>query len=165
MEWQPIETAPKDGIILIPLTHGLYAQIDACDYHLVAGKHWHATSRRDGKGHYAVSTGGTRMHRLILGAHGAEIVDHINGDGLDNRRKNIRKGTQSQNCVNRRVTPGHYLRGARPKKGMWQAYIKYRGKQRSLGYYATEQEAHQAYMAAATELHGEWMPLPPPPKE
>jgi len=103
------------------------------------------------------------MHRLLVGAWGQEIVDHIDGDGLNNTRANLRIGTQSQNCVNRRTTPGIHLRGARPKKGKWQAYIKYQGKQVSLGYYGTEQEAHEAYLSAAKSLHGNWMPLPAPP--
>lgn len=158
MEWQPIETAN------VALTHGLVALVDASDLSLVAGKTWHARPRRDGKGHYAVSSGGTRMHRLLMGAWDERIVDHRDGDGLNNRRENLRVGTQSGNSVNRRTTPGPYLRGTRPKNGKWQAYIKFQGKQRSLGYYATEQEAHDAYLAEAARMHGEWMPLPPPPE-
>ena len=45
-------------------------------------------------------------------------------------------------------------------KRKWQAYIKFQGKQRSLGYFKTEQEAHMAYMAEARKIHGDWMPLP-----
>ena len=157
MEWMRIETAQ------IPLTQGLVAMIDATDLPLVADKTWHARPRRDGNGYYAVSTGGTRMHRLLLGVWDGRIVDHRDGDGLNNRRQNLRAGTQSGNSVNRRTTPGPHLRGARPKKGKWQAYIKFQGRQRSLGYYDTELAAHEAYVAEATRLHGDWMPLPPPP--
>ena len=163
MGWQPIETAPKDGT-RVPLTQGLEALIDAADLPLIAGKSWQARPRRDGKGHYAVSSGGTRMHRLLMGVWDHRIVDHRDGDGLNNRRSNLRVGTQSGNSVNRRTTPGKYLRGARPKKGKWQAYIKFQGRQRSLGYYETEQQAHEAYLAEATKLHGDWMPLPAPPE-
>lgn len=147
----------------IELTHGLYAEVDDLDLPLVSVKSWHARMRRDGKGYYAVSTGGVRMHRLLLGVTDSRIVDHKDGDGLNNKRDNLREGTQSKNCVNRKTTPGTNLRGARPKKGRWQAYIKYRGKQRSLGYFDTEQEAHEAYLVEAHKLHGDWMPLPPPP--
>lgn len=146
----------------IPLTRGLFAIIDDEDYELIASRKWQAHIRRDGKGYYAVSSG-VRMHRLIAGNE-SEIVDHIDGNGLNNQRKNIRQGTQSQNCVNRKSTPGIYERGARPKKNKWQAYIKYQGKQRSLGYFNTEAEAHEAYLREAIKLHGDWMPLPEPPK-
>ena len=147
----------------IELTHGLFAEIDDADIHLISGRSWHARKRRDGKTHYAVSTAGVRMHRLLLGVTDGRIVDHKDGNGLNNRRDNLRAGTQSKNCVNRITTPGKNLRGTRPKKGKWQAYIKYQGRQRSLGYFETEKAAHEAYLAEARRLHGDWMPLPPPP--
>lgn len=150
--------------MIIELTKGKQAIIDDCDAHLVSGRKWQAHQRRDGMGWYAVSGGGIRMHRLLLGVTDkAVIVDHVDGDGLNNRRLNIRSGTQSLNCVNRKTTPGKYLRGARPKKGRWQSYIKLNGVQRSLGYFATEQEAHRAYMTEARRIHGDWMPLPSAP--
>jgi len=151
------------SVAKIPLTLGLFATIDVADLPLVSGCRWQARRRRDGKTHYAVNHSGIRMHRLIAGASGTEIVDHRDGDGLNNTRSNIRKGTQSQNCVNRQTTPGKYLRGARPKKNKWQAYIKLGGKQRSLGYFDTESDAHAAYLVEARRLHGDWMPLPEPP--
>lgn len=148
---------------IIKLTLGQVTVIDVDDLPLVARQAWQARLRRDGSGYYAVNSAGTRMHRLLLGVWDARIVDHIDGDGLNNRRSNLRSGTQSQNCVNRRTTPGKYLRGARPKRGRWQAYIKLAGKQRSLGYFDTEAEAHAAYLAEAVRVHGNWMPLPKPP--
>ena len=148
----------------IKLTRGKSTWIDDEDLHLISKHTWHATQRRDGKGWYAKTTGGTRMHRLLMGVWDARVVDHISGDGLDNRRSNLRVGTQSQNCVNRKTTPGKNLRGTRLKKGRWQSYIKYQGKQRSLGYFETEEQAHLVYVQEAAKLHGHWMPLPTPPK-
>ena len=159
--WRPIEIVA--GLLAVPLTRGKYALIDAVDLPLVVKHSWQATQRRDGKGWYAINSNGRRMHRLLCNVWGEEIVDHVDGDGLNNRRHNIRKGTQSQNCVNRKSTPGPYLRGARRKKARWQATIKYQGVQRSLGYFATEAEAHAAYLSEARRLHGDWMPLPDPP--
>lgn len=159
-EWQPIETAT----VSIPLTKGQVAVIDAADLSLVAHQSWHAVARRDGKGWYAANSSGRRMHRVLVGAwNGSKIVDHRDGDGLNNRRANLRVGTQALNCVNRKSTPGDHLRGARPKKGRWQAYIKQAGKQISLGYFATETEAHNAYLTEARKRYGDWMPLPDPP--
>ena len=152
------------GIATIPLTLGQVTIVDEADLPLVERHTWQARPRRDGKGFYAVNSGGTRLHRLLLGVWDDRIVDHIDGDGLNNRRNNLRAGTQSQNCVNRRTTPGKYLRGARPKKGKWQAYIKLAGRQRSLGYFDTQEEAHAAYLAEAVQLHGDWMPLPALPR-
>lgn len=149
---------------VIQLTQGQVALVDDADVPLLSTRSWQAQPRRDGQGCYAVSDG-VRMHRLLLRAQPGQIVDHRNGDGLDNRRHNLRLGTQSGNCVNRRRTPGRYLRGARPKKGLWQAYIKFGGKQRSLGYFNTEQAAHEAYITEARLLHGDWMPLPPAPTQ
>ena len=150
--------------VRIPLTRGQFAIIDAEDAPLVAGRKWQAHPRRDGKGFYAANSEGVKLHRFLLCAKQGQIVDHRNGDGLDNRRGNIRIGSQSGNCVNRQQTPGVYLRGARPKKGKWQAYIKFQGKQRSLGYFDTEREAHDAYVSEARRLHGDWMSLPAPPR-
>lgn len=152
MEWQPIRD--------VQLTRGQRAVIEAADWPLIANRSWQASRRRDGKGWYAVSDG-VKMHRLLMGAKAGDIVDHIDGDGLNNCRSNLRIGTQSGNCVNRKQTPGPHLRGARPKKGLWQAYIKFSGKQRSLGYYATEREAHEAYLVEARRIHGDWMPTSP----
>ncbi|WP_242218058.1 HNH endonuclease [Shinella zoogloeoides] len=157
-QWQPIETAE------VPLTLGQVCIIDLSDLPFVQRFKWHARPRRDGLGFYAANSSGQRMHRLLLEAGQDEVVDHKDGDGLNNRRANLRKGTQSQNCVNRRQTPGANPRGTRLKKGKWQAYIKFRGKQHSLGYFDTAEQAHEAYVREATRLHGDWMPLPSPPR-
>lgn len=149
---------------IVPLTLGQVAVVDEADAEIVSGRSWQARPRRDGRGFYAVSDG-IRMHRFLLNAQDGVIVDHKDGDGLNNKRSNIRIGTQSLNCVNRKQTPGRFLRGSRPKKGKWQAYIKLSGKQRSLGYFDTEREAHEAYLAEAQRLHGDWMPLPEPPAQ
>lgn len=76
----------------IPLTRGKFTIIDADDLPIVEGRSWQAHERRDGKGWYAVSDG-TRMHRLLMNAPSNQIVDHRDGDGLNNRRGNLRIGT------------------------------------------------------------------------
>jgi hypothetical protein len=149
---------------MVPLTLGQFAVIDACDWPLIGQFKWYASRRSDGDGFYVVSAAVVRMHRLLLGATRGEIVDHRDGNGLNNTRQNIRKGTQALNCVNRRRTPGPYMRGAQLKKGRWRAMIKINGRMCSLGYFATETEAHEAYLAAATKRYGDWMPLPKAPE-
>jgi hypothetical protein len=147
----------------IKLTQGQFAEIDEADYPLIAVHSWQARPRRDGRGFYAVNSTGVRMHRLLLGVWDDRIVDHIDGDGLNNQRANIRVGTQSQNCVNRKQTPGPFMRGVYRKGRKFRSRIKVKGRMVSLGYFDTEAEAHAAFVAKSTELHGDWRPLPPAP--
>lgn len=164
-EWKTIDKEENNNdLILIPLTFGLFARIDISDYDLVSSYIWQAQYRSDMMGFYAINSNGIRMHRMILKPEDGYIVDHIDGNGLNNTRGNIRIGTQSQNCVNRKRTPGPYMRGTRPKGNRWQSYIKFNGVQRSLGYYDNEQDAHNVYLKEAIKLHGDWMPLPQPPE-
>ena len=94
------------------------------------------------------------MHRLIAGAVDGEVVDHINGDGLDNRRSNLRRCSHRENMRNRR---GH---GKRPFKGVeargnrWRASIMLDGKAINLGRFDTAIEAAVAYDIGARERHG-----------
>jgi len=87
----------------IPLTQGKFAIVDAEDYERIAGYKWFAA--RFERGFYALRTGkdnkgrqrNVRMHREILGEPKGKIIDHINHNGLDNRRANIRVVTRQQN--------------------------------------------------------------------
>lgn len=160
LKWQPID----DGgdTMLIPLTRGLFAIIDAPDFNLVSNFVWQAHPRVDGKGFYVVNggRGGDRinMHRVIVGLTDKTlIVDHIDGDGLNNRRCNLRIGTQQQNSVNRRVTKRRYLQGTQPYRyGGWTAVIYHKRQRIHLGVFATEQQAHEAYLEEGRHLNGEW---------
>jgi len=148
----------------IKLTKGLVTIVDDADYELLSKIKWQAVKRSDGKGWYAVSKGGIRMHRLIMGVTDDRIVDHRDGDGLKNKRDNLRIGNQSKNCVNRKTTPGKHLRGVVKRNNKYRATIKLNGKTNHLGYFHTELEAHEAYLQAATKAHGDWMPLPNKPE-
>jgi hypothetical protein len=94
-------------------------------------------------------------HRICwLLAHG-EIddsldIDHINGDGIDNRLVNLRLGTTRENLQNRVEHRNGHLVGAtwHKQKEKWQAGIRINGKKKYLGYFSTELEAHEAYLAA-----------------
>jgi hypothetical protein len=105
-----------------------------------------------------------RMHRLIMGQppNGRE-VDHINGDGLNNRRSNLRWATRQQNCQNGRPRSNarSKLKGAQwcSSQSKWGAEIKHNGRVKQLGYFQTEQEAAAAYDAAASKAFGEFARL------
>jgi hypothetical protein len=100
------------------------------------------------------------VHRLIwLHVHGGwpvSMIDHINGDRLDNRLCNLREATCSQNHANKR--PRHKLKGVTyiAKARRWQAQIGINGKVYRLGRYDTAEEANAAYMARAVEAYGEF---------
>jgi len=101
------------------------------------------------------------LHRLITGATRGQTVDHINGDSLDNRRSNLRIGTNAENIRNMRARGGTskykgvYLR---PDK-RWRAHITFNYKKMNLGNHITEESAAIAYNAKATELFGEYARL------
>lgn len=148
----------------IPLTSGGFALVDDEDFDRVteAGS-WYAheslnTSyatqnyRPDG-GKYTTR----RMHSFITGL---PYVDHVNGNGLDNRRTNLRLATASQNQANQRMrrdnTSG--FRGVywHAPGRRWRALIIAKGKRISLGYYDAREDAARAYDAAAIEFFGEY---------
>ncbi|NBW17980.1 MAG: HNH endonuclease [Caulobacteraceae bacterium] len=91
------------------------------------------------------------------------VIDHINGDGLDNRFCNLREATKAQNAHNSKHAPlnnTHGLKGASRNKntGRWQARIKVNGFTRCLGSFDTAEEAHEAYKAASKQYFGEYSP-------
>ena len=144
----------------IPLTRGKVALVDERDYELVAGKQWFASpvantcSARRKPGGY--------MHRLILHAPPDMEVDHVNGDGLDNRRSNLRLATHRQNGCNR---PKRHGLSSRYKGvfwsgcvGKWCAQIKDR-KSLHLGCFSDEIDAALAYDVAALSLWGDFAHL------
>lgn len=117
--YEPVEKrirVPAKGVIsmsrIIILTQGKTAIVDDRDYNVLSRFRWHANSCN---GHWYATTRlpsqrtnckTTRMHRMILAEPGGLEVDHINGDGLDNRRCNLRVATHAQNLWNQKKRPG-----------------------------------------------------------
>ena len=148
---------------------GRVAIVDAGDYDLVSAHRWYVYEnvRPAGNswGPWAVTilrAEGRRlinfaMHTLITGW---PLVDHANGNGLDNRRSNLRHASIAQNSQNRRPPAG----SSSPYKGVcwnkasrkWQAGIKIDGRSRYLGLYLSEEDAALAYDKAAREAYGEF---------
>lgn len=151
-------------MIEILLTQGQVALIDNCDYELVSGYRWCA--HRGCLTFYAITnillTDGKRasllMHRLILSAPPHLETDHIDHDGLNNQRINLRLCTCSQNHMNGRARRGRSspFKGVRLFGRKWLAEIGHGGKSTCLGLHNTPEEAALAYDAKARELFGEF---------
>lgn len=149
----------------IPLSNGLEAVIDAEDVALLSKHQWQA--HKNGNTHYARRTEGRGahkktiiMHRVILKPKAGMQVDHINGNGLDNRKANLRPATRSQNMHNRRInknnTSGYKGVSFDKASGGWMVVIRAHGVQTTVGRYACPKEAHAAYCEASNRLHGEF---------
>lgn len=95
------------------------------------------------------------MHQLVLGVPGG---DHINHDGLDNRRENLRVATSQQNLRNMRPRPNSASRfkGVFRHYNKWQASIKINYRKFHLGTFVDETAAARAYDRAAAEHFGEF---------
>lgn len=150
-------------IALVPLTKGLHAVVDAKDVHLVDGFNWQAAV--SGRSIYAVRSvreSGKRravlMHRLLTGAPIGPEVDHVDADGLNNRRANLRVVSKAQNQQNARpkVTNTSGFKGVTLHKrtGRWQAKICADRVYHHLGLHRTPEAAHAAYVSASAIFHG-----------
>jgi hypothetical protein len=139
--------------------------VDECDMPLMEAHAWrvHLFKRHGDREYWYVRTsiGGRRhalLHRVIAGAVMGQQVDHINGNGLDNRRSNLRICTHSENMRNTRRnsrnTSGY--KGVRKAGNGWTVFIQHDGQRKYLGYFKSAAEGHEAYKAAAQLLHGEF---------
>lgn len=105
------------------------------------------------------------LHRELMGLSkgDARVVDHIDGNKLNNQRSNLRVCTDQQNACNRAIQvnntsgfKGVFCHKDTKRKKRWQALIQVNGRRRSLGYHLTAEAAHEAYCKAAGALHGEF---------
>jgi hypothetical protein len=148
----------------IQLQHGRVALVDSADFDLVRRYRWRLHQLPHGTYVLArVYTSGqikrVYMHRLILGlTNPLELADHINGDGLDNRRSNLRVANRSENACNsgKRVNNTSGFKGVSffKRYQRFRATICVNGKQVHIGYYDTAEVAARAYDARAIEVHG-----------
>lgn len=154
---------------LIPLTQGKFAIVDAEDYDWLSKYTWRFinTSKTGyASGYFGYHNGKPieiKMHRLIMSVRPGLEVDHINGNGLDNRRCNLREYTRRQNGINikkiQNVSSKYKGVSYRKKTNRWRSQIRYDGLIITLGTYINEIDAARAYNVAAMKYHKEFAVL------
>ena len=152
----------------IQLTQGKVALVDDADYDYLMKWKWHLfkMNRNNFYARTIIYKNKKRiavvMHRLLVKCEG-KIIDHISGDGLDNRRSNIRCCTKSENPINRRININN-LSGYKgvswfKSVGKWRAQIQYKRIVYHLGVFEKRIDAAKAYNNAAQKYHGEFANL------
>lgn len=155
----------------IPLTQGYFTVVDDEDHEYLSQFKWRAENAHRADRFPIYATRGVRrqknkteresMHRLVIGAKAGELVDHIDGDSLNNTRSNLRIANATGNSRNRRKrrtpTTSKYLGVCWNKTaGKWQAGIQANKRQRFLGLFVDEDSAALAYDKAVEELNDEF---------
>ena len=153
----------------IPLTQGKYAIVDPEDFERLNKHKWYAIKQsntfyarrsiRVDKKYIHI-----QMHREVIHPPDHLFADHINRNGLDNRKANLRHATRAQNNFNRlirRKNSSSKYKGVTWDKyrKMWQARIGLYGKRKLVGYFKDEIQAAKAYDEAAKKYHKEFAVL------
>lgn len=133
----------------------IYTLIDDDDFDIICNQRWYINSNN-----YALCEIGGKfiyLHRLIMNAQKGQIIDHIDGDGLNNQKSNLRFCSHSQNMCNRKsISNGssRYLGVYLAKHKYYKVAIKVNKKQIYIGQYRDEKLAAKKYNEAAIKYHG-----------
>jgi hypothetical protein len=161
-----------DKIIILELTRGYRTTIDANMYNLIRPHRWHVMTSNNKQ--YAIHTkrinkdvnhGKNKcimMHRLIMGVkeYNGTVIDHIDGDGLNNRKSNLRVCTHSENHMNQKVRINSFtgLKGVfyDKRRNYYYSSIIVNSKCIYLGSFESPDMAKKAYDNAAIKHFGEF---------
>lgn len=152
----------------IELNDGLETIVDDDDFALVSKHKWYAASTPYNT--YAINGSGEYLHRVILGIASGKEADHIDGDGLNNRRSNLRSCTHAQNLANQRTqtrSKHSQFKGVtlNRRTGHWLAQIKVHQRRITLGTFLREVDAAAMYNLAADHYFGAFARLNKLPRE
>lgn len=157
----------------ITLTQGKFAQCDDADYESLMRYEWFAVEIRGDwyaarKAKAGEQPATIYMHRQIMGESEKPLIDHIDRNGLNNQRANLRFATRAQNMMNTarqsRNTSGYRGVVWCKRLGKWRAQIGVNYRKIMLGTHSTKRAAAEAYDEAARELFGEFAVLNFPAK-
>lgn len=165
----PVAPHPElAGVSVVTLTHGFVTLVDTSDAEAVGRLRWHADAQpaRRNVVYARANRNGkmVRLHRFLWelwGCPSTADIDHVNGDGLDNRRANLRPATRAQNMRNAGPM-AHSRSGIRGvyfnrRIGRWYAQIRHQYAIRHLGHFDTKEAAAAARRAEEERLCGpEW---------
>lgn len=140
---------------------GGHVEIDQEDLELISQHKWHITRPKRGIAYArsAYTEGGKikfrYMHRILMGLDGGRglFVDHIDGNGLNNQRANLRLASHSENCRN---SISSKLGTYKVRGGTYMARIRVNGKQQYIGSFKTQDAAERAYIGASLKHFGEF---------
>ena len=145
----------------ITLTRGFEAVVDEADAALASQHNWYVEPKVGGlmyaRSEMLVQGRWTKvyLHRFLIRPEPDYVIDHIDGDGLNNRRSNLRVCLHKENIRNSVSRKANGLpKGVHPYDGRFKAYIQADGVTYKLGFFDTVEEAGEAYRRAAEELHG-----------
>lgn len=148
--------------LAIPLLHGRQLLVNELDAALFVGRPWHAIPARSTFYAQAGDDTSVLAHRLVMAPGQGVLVDHVNRNGLDNRRANLRLCNQSQNKANRPAPVSNtsgYKGVSKTSTGRYAAYITVDYRRTHLGTFADPWDAAQAYNEAALAAWGEFAAL------
>lgn len=161
---RPIKVVGDIGFV--PLSQGHTAMIDAEDAERVGLRNWSFRMKQKqliAHSNFRLECGRyvpIPLHRFIMSAEPGTLIDHINGNPLDNRKANLRFADSTGNAFNskRRTDNTSGYKGVTfdKRRGLWQARIKAGDAREYLGYFDTPEAAHAAYVSAALRLHGKF---------
>ncbi len=161
-------------VAYIPLSNSdEYAIVDKADLALVSGYTWSLVTqphKKKGPLKYVVAPipgqwrKTARMHRVVMGVVGSEKVDHVDENGLNNRRRNLRRTNSSQNAANRLAPNANNTSGF---KGVvydrigrtWRAQVRLKGRAISIGSFSSAQQAAEIRKEAEVLAYEKFSPL------